>query len=132
VLDGQLLAEDQSEVNLAELLHIAREEFSDGNTIDEATLEVDWPKLRLQLGRAMQGWSTADVADTERITGALEITMTTSAPKPVEEPKPKKQPKQSTEPKAKKTKTKAEAAHADDSDDAFAGMALWVQAKRTK
>ncbi len=58
VLDGHLLGEHQSEVNLAELLHIAQKEFSHTrqHTIDESSLEEDWPKLRLLLGRAMQSW----------------------------------------------------------------------------
>jgi SNF2 family DNA or RNA helicase len=57
VLDGHLLGEHQSEVNLAELLHIARKEFSgELQTISEDSLEQDWPKLRLLLGRAMHSW----------------------------------------------------------------------------
>jgi hypothetical protein len=63
VLDGHLLGEHQSKVNLAELLHIAQKEFSrtGEQTIDESSLEEDWPNLRLLLGRAMQSWSVGIV-----------------------------------------------------------------------
>lgn len=57
VLDGQLMGERQEEVNLAELLKIARKEFNtQDNTIDEARLEQDWPGLRDALRTAHQLW----------------------------------------------------------------------------
>ena len=57
VLDGQLLGERQEEVNLAELLNIARREFNaEDNTIDEARLEQDWPNLCKRLHAAQQQW----------------------------------------------------------------------------
>ncbi len=58
VLDGTLLEEQTAEVNLAELLNIAMQEFSDGKlkTIDEEVLERGWPALRAKLGRAVQAW----------------------------------------------------------------------------
>ena len=76
VLDGHLLGEHQSEVNLAELLHVAQQEFNGpgaARTIDEASLEADWPKLRLLLGRAVQTWSTGGASvPASRSTGPVE------------------------------------------------------------
>lgn len=63
VLDGHLLGEHTSEVNLAELLSIARLEFNGGGgsdavtTVDEAELEKEWPPLRAELGQLMTHWS---------------------------------------------------------------------------
>jgi len=51
-----MLGEHPSEVNLAELLHIARREFNSTNAIDERRLDSEWRTLRLQLGRAAQAW----------------------------------------------------------------------------
>jgi len=59
VLDGKLLGEQAEEVNLAELLEIARKEFAAGKdivTIDEAELEKEWPPLRTQLNTALRAW----------------------------------------------------------------------------
>lgn len=58
VLDGQLLGERVDEVNLAELLQVARREFNTKDrTIDEAVLERSWPGLLDQLTAAMGAWS---------------------------------------------------------------------------
>lgn len=57
VLDGHLLGEHASEVNLAELLSIARQEFSSKNTVDEAELEKQWPALCQELVHTMKQWS---------------------------------------------------------------------------
>ncbi|PWU21775.1 MAG: hypothetical protein C5B50_01055 [Verrucomicrobia bacterium] len=59
VLDGQLIAADPAEVNLAELLKIAQEDFkaSKGEHMDETLLELEWPALRSQLAGAMAAWS---------------------------------------------------------------------------
>ncbi len=57
VLDGHLLGENSAEVNLAELLHIAHEEFSEVKTIDELELEKDWPRLRAALSSAFIKWN---------------------------------------------------------------------------
>ena len=57
VLDGQLIGERQEEVNLAELLQIARREFNQkDNTLDEALLQAQWPNLRAQLSAAQSAW----------------------------------------------------------------------------
>lgn len=58
VLDGRLIGERADEVNLAELLQIARSEFARGEakTIDEATLSEQWPNLRAQLQTAAAAW----------------------------------------------------------------------------
>lgn len=55
VLDGRLIGEQSEEVNLAELLEIAKKEFEEGGqllTVDEKKLEKEWPPLRLQLSVA--------------------------------------------------------------------------------
>jgi hypothetical protein len=61
VLDGRLIGERPDEVNLAELLKIAQEEFANmasaaSTTIDEALLQKQWPNLRAQLETAMAAW----------------------------------------------------------------------------
>jgi hypothetical protein len=59
VLDGHLLGDNPSEVNLAELLRIAEKEFAEmaaGGTLDERELVKEWPALRAQLGLAMRRW----------------------------------------------------------------------------
>jgi len=58
VLDGKLFGENPTEVNLAELLHVAQQEFKPGmETIDERELEKEWPELRAQLAAAARVWS---------------------------------------------------------------------------
>jgi hypothetical protein len=57
VLDGHLLGETSSEVNLAELLHTAMREFKDVKTMDEEVLQQSWPQLRAALGKAFLQWS---------------------------------------------------------------------------
>jgi len=62
VLDGRLIGEDPSEVNLAELLQIAEKEFAEmkeGGTLDERDLEKEWPALCAQLAQAMRAWGVA-------------------------------------------------------------------------
>jgi hypothetical protein len=59
VLDGHLQGEPSDEVNLAELLDIARKEFADGKnivTIEETQLEKEWPALRTDLNAAVKAW----------------------------------------------------------------------------
>jgi hypothetical protein len=60
VLDGKLVNEASTEVNLAELLDIARKEFENGGsklvTVDERELEKEWPPLRSQLSVAAGAW----------------------------------------------------------------------------
>jgi len=59
VLDGHLQGEPSDEVNLAELLDIARKEFADGRdivTIEETALEKEWPPLRTELNTAVKAW----------------------------------------------------------------------------
>jgi hypothetical protein len=60
VLDGRLIGERSEEVNLAELLKVARREFNEeDSTLDEGLLQVQWPQLRHHLDCAMQGWIDA-------------------------------------------------------------------------
>lgn len=58
VLDGHLLGENPTEVNLAELLQVAREDFSNNHDgfVDERELIKQWPALRVQLANAMRAW----------------------------------------------------------------------------
>jgi hypothetical protein len=56
VLDGHLLGETPKEVNLHELLSIAKNEFNMVKTIDEPDSELDWPRLRAALGKAFSKW----------------------------------------------------------------------------
>ena len=59
VLDGHLIGEQSMEVNLAELLDIARKEFENGShavTVDEEALEKEWTPLRSELSAAATGW----------------------------------------------------------------------------
>ncbi len=58
VLDGRLIGERSEEINLAELLKVARREFNEkDNTLDEALLQTEWPRLRDRLGGAMRRWN---------------------------------------------------------------------------
>ncbi|HEV2327621.1 MAG TPA: DEAD/DEAH box helicase [Verrucomicrobiae bacterium] len=57
VLDGHLLGENPTEVNLAELLQIAHEEFDSVKTMDELNLVKGWPSLRSSLSKAFFKWS---------------------------------------------------------------------------
>ena len=83
VLDGHLLGEDPSEVNLAELLQIAAKEFKQGagHTLDERELVKDWPALRAQLAAAAQAWAIVHRPSA--------ITPPNLLPIPLENPKPK-------------------------------------------
>ena len=73
VLDGHLLGENPSEINLAELLQLVEKEFASmvadlhaealpapgaeaGGFVDESILEKDWPALRSQLAFAARRW----------------------------------------------------------------------------
>lgn len=56
-LDGRLIGERTEEINLAELLKIARREFQAGaDTVDETLLQREWPALRQRLMTAMETW----------------------------------------------------------------------------
>lgn len=56
-LDGRLMGERREEVNLFELLNLAREEFgSNNNTIDEVRLKESWPELQERLRKAAHQW----------------------------------------------------------------------------
>jgi hypothetical protein len=59
VLDGHLLGEDPNEVNLAELLKIAYQDFAKMASagIDERELVKEWPTGRTNLASAMRAWS---------------------------------------------------------------------------
>ena len=60
VLDGHLIGEQSTEVNLAELLDTARKEFANGSdavaTVDEKELEKEWPALRSELSIGVRAW----------------------------------------------------------------------------
>jgi hypothetical protein len=57
VLDGRLIGERPDEINLAQLLNLAREEFNtQDQTVDESLLQRQWPDLRARLARAMAAW----------------------------------------------------------------------------
>jgi hypothetical protein len=75
VLDGRLIGERTEEVNLAELLQVARREFNEkDHTLDEALLQAEWPKLRAKLATAMQGWETGFIeapVEVEPVTSAV-------------------------------------------------------------
>lgn len=61
VLDGKLFGENPSEVNLAELLQIAAEEFRrNDRVIDEVELEKEWPALRSELAAAARVWASPE------------------------------------------------------------------------
>lgn len=61
VLDGKLFGDNPTEINLAELLEIARAEFDPKQeTIDERELEKEWPLLRAQLAAAFRVWNEPD------------------------------------------------------------------------
>jgi hypothetical protein len=65
VLDGQLIGERTEEINLAQLLKVARRDFNEkDNTLDEARLQAEWPKLRGQLASAMQRWEADSIGAT--------------------------------------------------------------------
>ena len=64
VLDGHLMGEQSTEVNLAELLDVARKEFASesagaGDWIDETELEKEWPALCRQLAATSRHWRDA-------------------------------------------------------------------------
>jgi hypothetical protein len=53
VLDGKLIGDATEEINLAELLRIAIQEFADGKKLmDEKLCEAEWPALRAKLRSA--------------------------------------------------------------------------------
>lgn len=60
VLDGHLLGENPAEVNLAELLQIAHQEFDSVKTMDELQLLKTWPSLRASLSKAFSKWHNAN------------------------------------------------------------------------
>jgi hypothetical protein len=59
VLDGKLLGEDVSQVNLRELLQVAYDEFDPKAIYPESELEKQWPELREKLRAAYNGWRVA-------------------------------------------------------------------------
>lgn len=72
VLDGELMGENVSEVNLTELLQIAHREFGQGTTIDESELLRDWPalrdRLRASFAATKNGLTAAQIAGLRRST----------------------------------------------------------------
>jgi hypothetical protein len=57
VSDGRLIGERTEEINLAELLKVARREFNEKDaTPDEGLLQAQWPQLRQRLDIAMRHW----------------------------------------------------------------------------
>jgi hypothetical protein len=68
VLDGRLIGERTEEVNLVELLKVARREFNEkDSTLDEGLLQAQWPALRQRLGFAMRQWIDLPAADVQVI-----------------------------------------------------------------
>jgi hypothetical protein len=96
VLDGRLIGERGEEINLAELLKIARREFNEKDqTIDEGLLQAEWPKLRDRLAGAMQQWDVLDAPELRR----------TAPPLAVPPPVPPREPGRLFMPKAKAAQT---------------------------
>jgi hypothetical protein len=96
VLDGRLIGERGEEINLAELLKIARREFNDKtNTIDEGLLQAEWPKLRDRLAVAMRHWDILDAPESR----------STDAPLTVPSPLPPGEPVRLSMPKARMMQT---------------------------
>jgi hypothetical protein len=62
VLNGHLLGETPEEVNLAYLLRSAALEFKNGaQTVDEESLELEWPALKEELRAAFARWEAKPV-----------------------------------------------------------------------
>jgi predicted RNA methylase len=60
VLDGELMTENVTEVNLHDLLKAARAEWNRQEVYEEETLELEWPELKARLGSAYREWATDD------------------------------------------------------------------------
>jgi hypothetical protein len=74
VLDGRLIGERTEEINLAELLQVARREFNErDNTLDEPLLQAEWPKLRAKLARAMHGWEIDSIEAPAEVEPAMPV-----------------------------------------------------------
>jgi SNF2 family DNA or RNA helicase len=58
VLDGRLLGDDTTEVNLADLLDHAFKQFANIKVVDEDELAKGWPRLRANLCQSYHEWST--------------------------------------------------------------------------
>ena len=68
VLDGRLIGERTEEVDLVELLKVARREFNEkDSTWDEGLLQAQWPALRQRLGSAMRQWIDLPAANIQVI-----------------------------------------------------------------
>ena len=96
VLDGRLLGERSEEVDLAQLLKVAQQEFdSASETLDEAMVQAQWPALRDQLRTAMTAWDEgAEVkAESGKPNAKAESgKRKAETPKPYLNSKPKPQP----------------------------------------
>jgi hypothetical protein len=57
------LSEHSAEVNLFELMNIARREFKMVKTLDEEGLARGWPRLRAALGKAFLNWQKMSVRE---------------------------------------------------------------------
>ena len=63
VLDGHLLGETPTELNLAEFLKSAVAEYdAKSHTIDERALEQEWPMLRTRLKQSQAIWDFGNIA----------------------------------------------------------------------
>ncbi len=93
VLDGRLMGENPQEVNLAELLTTALNEFnSDSQTIDEVTLERDeWPLVKQALAEAMHQWQAkvSLITPTAARRAAVSVPPTPAASTPARRPMPR-------------------------------------------
>jgi len=68
VLDGRLIGERTEEINLAELLKVARREFDERDSpLDEGLLHAPWPALRHRLNSAMRRWIDLPAGQTQLI-----------------------------------------------------------------
>lgn len=86
VLDGHLLGEMGTELNLAELLDIAAKEFDEATkTIDESVLESEWPALRDRLREAFGLWQESQ-PECANVQTAQPAALPLVVPSPIESP----------------------------------------------
>ena len=89
VLDGRLIGEHTEEVNLAELLKVAKREFNEEDaTLDEGLLQGQWPSLRERLQAAWAHWLPHPVRSVPEFITIAAPAMLPSALRPVRRPAP--------------------------------------------
>ena len=103
VLDGELMGENPEEMNLFDLLKLAKEDFNEeDHTIDETILRREWPALQARLRLAQTAWDGEPAATKEHKERIEEIVpdslcslssfAATPLPVPVPEPQPSLEP----------------------------------------